>query len=104
MIDLSFSPLREVESIDVIRAVVVEGKGVEGDPKRRVVYFFSADGHLLARRDEWIEEQKPPKHYTPEEIAVERLAWHSEYPEEHSDSDCGPCSYVADLMVFMEGR
>ena len=44
------------------------------------------------------------KRWSAAEIAQERQAWHTAHPEEHTDQDCEPCSYVADLVLFMESR
>lgn len=37
--------------IQVIQIYSIVGKGVEGDPARRIVEYYSMDGQLLARRD-----------------------------------------------------
>ncbi len=49
-------------------------------------------------------ERVSVQRWTAPEIAQERLAWHAAHSEEHSDMDCGPCGWVSDLLVFMEGR
>lgn len=43
------------EVISVVRLEVTEGRGVEGNPCRRVVYYFATDGTRLARVDGWEE-------------------------------------------------
>lgn len=48
----------EASVIEIIRLVIVEGEGIEGDPCRSVTYFYSFDGRLLAREDEWWEEEQ----------------------------------------------
>ena len=37
--------------IQVIETSELRGKGIEGDPMRRVQQFFSIDGELLAEND-----------------------------------------------------
>lgn len=37
------------------------GKGVEGDPIRRVIQYWTLDGELLAEVDEWEDQQKKDK-------------------------------------------
>lgn len=50
----------EAREVTLIEVVVGEGKGVENDPVRRVVYYHRPDGECVARRDQWKEEQKAP--------------------------------------------
>lgn len=42
---------REAEVIKVIHTVALCGEGVEGDPIREVVQYWSLDGELLAEQD-----------------------------------------------------
>lgn len=44
--------------VELLQVVVVEGTGVEPDPKRQVVYYFRPDGSLAARYDKWEEEAR----------------------------------------------
>jgi hypothetical protein len=37
--------------IEVIKTTVVEGKGVDGDPVREVIYYSNPDGEELAKHD-----------------------------------------------------
>lgn len=47
-------PYAEVELIEVIRTrLLLKGKGVEGDPMRRVVQYWTKNGELLAEVDQW---------------------------------------------------
>lgn len=46
----------EAREVTLIEVVVTEGKGVEGDPVRHVVYYHRLDGTFVARRDQWEEE------------------------------------------------
>lgn len=43
--------------IEVLRIIVTEGKGIEGDPERRVFYYVMLSGEVLARNDEWENKQ-----------------------------------------------
>lgn len=47
--------------IEVIEVEMPCGRGVEDDPVRIVVTYYSKDGILLAERDEWLEGQKIQK-------------------------------------------
>lgn len=42
----------------IITHLEMRGKGVEGDPIRRITQIWRKDGTLLAERDHWLEEQK----------------------------------------------
>jgi hypothetical protein len=42
--------------IEVIETVSLKGEGVEGDPVRHVIQYWSKDGVLLAENDSWREE------------------------------------------------
>lgn len=48
-----FAP-REAQArvLQVIEVSLVRGKGVEGDPVRRVLAYFDLDGDFLAERDD----------------------------------------------------
>lgn len=48
--------------MEVIRVIVLEGDGVEGNPYRRVTYYYYVTGEVLARNDEWENEQAKGKH------------------------------------------
>ena len=39
------------ELIEVIKTTVVEGKGVDSNPVREVIYYSSPDGEELAKHD-----------------------------------------------------
>lgn len=45
------SKFRAAELIEVIMVDVAEGKGTNEDPFRRVIYFVSKEGKLLAKTD-----------------------------------------------------
>ena len=42
----------------MIKVRVAEGAGDEGSPRRFVDYYFTLDGRLVVRVDEWEEEQR----------------------------------------------
>lgn len=45
---------QEVELIEVIRTrLLLRGKGVEEDPRRRVIQYWTKEGELLAEVDQW---------------------------------------------------
>lgn len=45
------------EVMKVIRTeLTLRGKGIEGDPIRRIIEFWSLDGRLLAEVDTWKQE------------------------------------------------
>lgn len=48
----------DAKVIEAIRLEVVEGEGIEEDPCRRVIYYYAFDGRLLARNDDWWEEEQ----------------------------------------------
>jgi hypothetical protein len=39
--------------IEVIQVHTTIGKGIEGDPVRLLIQYWSKDGELLVERDEW---------------------------------------------------
>jgi len=43
-------------TITVIEDTSIIGKGVAGDPYRRVIMYWSLGGELLATRDTWVDE------------------------------------------------
>lgn len=47
--------------IQVVEVNVVEGRGLEGDPTRNVVQYWSMEGKKLAVRDEWAENNLEPR-------------------------------------------
>ncbi len=49
---------RTCDRVTVTRVVVLEGKGVVGDPAREVIYFFDDNGNRIARRDHWEENSR----------------------------------------------
>jgi len=55
----SFPP--DVTVMEVIRVEIVEGEGIETSPVRRVLYYYARDGRVLARVDEWEQEEKTCK-------------------------------------------
>lgn len=57
---------------EVFRAVVVgvsEGRGVDGDPIRRVYYIYTDDLALLGRIDTWTDWRGGGGHEQPEQTA-----------------------------------
>ena len=42
----------------IITHLAIRGKGIEGDPIRRVIQIWRKDGTLLAEKEEWWEEHK----------------------------------------------
>ena len=49
------------ELIQVIRtSLTTRGKGVDGDPIRRVTQFWTTDGELLAEVDPWYPNNTTP--------------------------------------------
>lgn len=48
----------EARVIQVIEVVVSEGAGVKDEPVRRVFYYYSFDGKVLARGDAYEDEQR----------------------------------------------
>ncbi len=48
----------EVVVMLVVKVTVVEGKGVEEDVRRRVIYYYDMTGLQLARVDEWEQEER----------------------------------------------
>ena len=49
------------ELIQVIRtSLTTRGKGVDGDPIRRVTQFWTTDGELLAEVDPWYPNNMTP--------------------------------------------
>ena len=49
---------RSVRIIEVIEVQTVRGAGIEGDPIRNVIEYWSGKGAKLAVFDEWMEEQR----------------------------------------------
>jgi len=50
---------KEVEVIQVIRTSLERrGKGIENDPIRRIIQFWTLDGELLAEVDPYKEEER----------------------------------------------
>jgi len=43
--------------IQVIFTDCLRGSGVEGNPFRNIVQYWSLDGELLAERDQWQEDE-----------------------------------------------
>ena len=53
---------KPAQVMKVIRTnLSTNGKGVEGDPIRRVIQYWTLDGELLAEVDEWEDQQKKDK-------------------------------------------
>ena len=50
--------MRSAKVRKIIEVVVAEGKGVEGDPVRLVVYHYDLKGELLAVHDAWGKTQE----------------------------------------------
>jgi hypothetical protein len=44
--------------IEVIEVHTSKGKGVEGDPFRLLIQYWSKDGELLAEKDHWKWEKE----------------------------------------------
>ena len=51
----------EAAVIQLIKLTVTEGKGTDEDVMRRVDYYYTLDGLLVVRVDEWEEEQRQAK-------------------------------------------
>lgn len=61
--------------LQVIECEASRGKGVEGDPHRRVLQYYTPEGEFLAERDEWREQHESEKRaYDAAIKEVERLA------------------------------
>ena len=42
----------------IITDLTQRGKGIEGDPIRRILQVWRKDGTLIAEKDEWLEAHK----------------------------------------------
>lgn len=42
---------------EVVEVVAQEGKGTDDDPVRPVIYYLTRDGRVLARQDDWEQEE-----------------------------------------------
>ncbi len=70
---LSFrtSPIDRAKVIQVIEVLVVKGEGTEEDPCRIIREYWSLDGVLLSRFDDWKAADKAITH-------TERTGWEEE--------------------------
>lgn len=57
---MGMNRVRDVQVIEVIRVVYIEGEGVPGDPVREIVAYYSPEGLRLAEYDEWAEKKADP--------------------------------------------
>ena len=46
-----YSNFRGVQIVEVLKVVVNEGEGVEGDPIVRTTYSYTKDGYLIGHND-----------------------------------------------------
>nr|DAG73005.1 MAG TPA: hypothetical protein [Caudoviricetes sp.] len=49
--------VRQVKMMEVIHVVSYEGEGTKENPARLIDEYYSKEGALLAKKDEWLERE-----------------------------------------------
>ena len=57
------SNVDEVSFIQVVKVRSVFGAGIEDDPFRTIIQYWSLEGKLLATSDPWLEEENKKKDF-----------------------------------------